>query len=66
VNVAGLNRAIGDDLPGAQGKTLADQTKIDLTVARGCAAGIFEKDKCEAHTPASVARRQELSGALAD
>ena len=48
---------IGDRLPGAQGLTLEDQERIDDTVARGCAAGLYVREKCDVHTVASAARR---------
>ena len=51
---------LGDDLAGAQGKTLTDQTKIDRNMARGCAAGVYSTSACDQHTRASAARRAEL------
>lgn len=59
-NVEGLSTVLGDALPGAQGKTLADQEKIDVTVARACAANVFNREKCDEHTIASADRRREL------
>lgn len=56
-NVDGVRRAIGQELPGAQGRTLEDQDRIDDTVARGCAAGIFPVELCNLHTKASADRR---------
>jgi|GEM_PF-2761092 len=55
--VNGVKRAIGQKLPGAQGLTLKDQDRIDDTVARGCAAGIYPVDLCDRHTQASAKRR---------
>ena len=60
-NVETLNRSLGDVLPGAQGLTLADQDRIDETVARGCAIGTWSPDRCDDHTAAAAARRAELS-----
>ena len=59
-SVGGLERVIGTSLPGAQGKTRADQVKIDRTVARGCAGGVYKQGLCETHTKASAARYEEL------
>ncbi len=59
-SVVGLRQAIGNTLPGAQGKTAADQTNIDLTVARGCAAKVYGKYECDKHTKSSAERRAEL------
>lgn len=56
----GLKLAIGDSLPGAQGKTVADQDKIDDTVAGGCATGVYSTVACRRHTTASAERRREL------
>lgn len=60
-NVPGLTAALGDALPGAQGLTIEDQERIDETVARGCAAGVWTRARCADHTPASAARRAVLS-----
>ena len=59
-SVSGLRSVLGDDLAGAQGKTLSDQTKIDRNMARGCAAGVYSSAACDRHTKASAARRAEL------
>lgn len=48
------------DLPGAQGKTIADQRKIDRTVAKSCSGGILDGRQCDLHTKASKTRRAEL------
>lgn len=55
--VTGLDAAVGDQLPGAQGLTLEDQDRIDDTVARGCAIGIYSPELCDLHTLASADRR---------
>lgn len=60
-NVAGVDRVIGDALPGAQGETTEDQDRIDETVARACAAGLYSTELCNLHTIASAERRAELS-----
>jgi hypothetical protein len=60
VNVSGLSRVVGDDLPGAMGKTVTDQDKIDLTMARLCRTRVIPQQSCERHTVASAARRAEL------
>lgn len=60
-SVEGLNRVAGDALPGAQGLTVEDQTAIDITVARLCAAEIFVSEECSRHTKASASRRAELA-----
>lgn len=57
VSVAGVDRVVGDQLPGAQGLTISDQNRIDDTVARGCAAGLYSRDLCNRHTFASAERR---------
>lgn len=59
-SVSGLDLVIGDQLPGAKGKEIADQEKIDDTVARACETGLYSKKLCRAHTDASYERRQEL------
>lgn len=53
--------AIGAGLPGAQGKTLADQERIDDTVAGGCAIEFYRPSECDLHTTASAERRRELA-----
>lgn len=59
-SVRGLDRAVGQELPGAQGRTLEDQDRIDDTVARGCASGVFRQADCARHSGASAERRREL------
>jgi len=61
VSVEGVRPVVGDSLPGAQGKTRADQIKIDRTVARGCSTGVFEAAQCDEHTKASADRFAELA-----
>lgn len=66
VSVGGVNRVIGDELPGAKGLTITDQDRIDDTVARACAAGLYSTDLCDRHSAASAERRYtkvETSGA---
>ena len=58
--VPALRSALGSSLAGAQGKTLADQTKIDRTMAPGCAIGLYTAAECDRHTKASAERRAEL------
>lgn len=60
-SVEGVDRVIGDALPGAKGQTTADQNRIDDTVARACAAGLYATNLCDIHTKASAERRSELS-----
>lgn len=62
VSVDGLDRAIGDELPGARGQTIEDQDRIDDTVARGCATGIFTRPACDRHSEVSADRRRVLVG----
>lgn len=57
-SVEGVDRVIGDELPGAQGLTIEDQDRIDDTVARACAAKLYDADLCNRHTTASAARRK--------
>jgi hypothetical protein len=61
VSVGGVDRVIGNALPGAQGQTINDQDRIDDTVARACAAGLYSTDLCDRHTVASAERRAELA-----
>ena len=61
VDVSGLDRAIGDELPGARGETIEDQDRIDDTVARGCATGIFTRPACDRHSEVSADRRRVLA-----
>jgi hypothetical protein len=58
--VPALRSALGSSLAGAQGKTLADQNKIDKTMAPGCAIGLYTASECDRHTKASADRRGEL------
>lgn len=58
--VPALRLALGNSLAGAQGKTLADQNKIDKTMAPGCAVKLYTPAECDRHTKASAARRAEL------
>ncbi|AZO38740.1 MAG: hypothetical protein E5V95_13570 [Mesorhizobium sp.] len=58
--VPALRSALGNSLAGAQGKTLADQNRIDRTMAPGCAVGLYTGAECDRHTRASAARRAEL------
>jgi len=58
--VPALRSAIGSSLAGAEGKTLADQNKIDETMASGCAVKFYTPAECDRHTKASAARRGEL------
>jgi hypothetical protein len=60
-SVGGVERTIGDALPGAKGETIKDQDRIDDTVARACAAGIYRAELCDLHTQASADRRAELA-----
>lgn len=60
-NVAGVDRLIGDELPGAKGETIADQDRIDDTVARACASGLYSPALCILHTKVSAERRKELA-----
>ncbi|TPJ98598.1 hypothetical protein FJ489_06635 [Mesorhizobium sp. B2-5-12] len=55
-----LRSALGNSLAGAQGKTVADQNKIDRTMAPGCAVKLYTRAECDLHTRASAARRAEL------
>ena len=66
VNVSGLRGVLGDTLGGARGETLEDQERIDSTMARGCANGIFSSGACARHTDASFERRIELSPMVGD
>lgn len=59
-SVEGLKQAAGDSLPGARGLARDDQVKIDRTVARLCAAGVYTKKKCAEHTKASADRFEAL------
>ncbi|WP_292243136.1 hypothetical protein [Mesorhizobium sp.] len=52
--------ALGSALPGAKGKTVEDQNRIDRTVAPGCAIGLYNAGECDRHTKASAERRAEL------
>ncbi|WP_273727625.1 hypothetical protein [Brucella gallinifaecis] len=48
-NVSGVRSVLGSDLMGARGATDADQRKIDRTIVRGCAGGVWSKDECAKH-----------------
>jgi len=58
--VPALRMALGSSLAGAQGKTLADQDRIDRTMAPGCAIKLYTSAECDRHTKASAQRRAEL------
>ncbi|TIM24479.1 MAG: hypothetical protein E5Y74_01690 [Mesorhizobium sp.] len=58
--VTPLRQALGNSLAGAQGKTVADQNKIDRTMAPGCAVKLYTRAECDLHTKASASRRSEL------
>ncbi|MGX5827351.1 hypothetical protein [Mesorhizobium sp. 43Arga] len=58
--MAPLRSALGNSLAGAQGKTIADQNKIDRTMAPGCAVKLYTRPECNLHTKASAERRAEL------
>lgn len=58
-----LSDVLGDTLPGARGWTVADQDKIDSTLARACAAGAYSKDLCRLHTTTTHNHRKTLTGA---
>lgn len=58
--VTPLRQALGNSLAGAQGKTIADQNKIDRTMAPGCVVELYTRAECDLHTKASAARRAEL------
>ncbi|MGU3577267.1 hypothetical protein ACLBWZ_17290 [Brucellaceae bacterium C25G] len=49
VNVNGVRNVLGSDLMGARGASDADQRKIDRTIVRGCASGVWSKDECAKH-----------------
>lgn len=59
-SVSGLSDVTGPSLPGAQGKTVEDQNRIDRTVARGCPGGLYSRPACDRHTESSAERRDEL------
>ncbi|QIG68821.1 hypothetical protein EVB68_084 [Rhizobium phage RHph_Y2_6] len=44
-----LGDIVGTNLVGAKGATPLDQDKINRTVARLCAGGVWNKNTCEAH-----------------
>ncbi|WP_411033856.1 hypothetical protein [Shinella sp. BYT-45] len=48
-DASGLRRVVGVDLIGARGATDADQRKIDRTVVRLCAGGVWRVDECGRH-----------------
>lgn len=49
VSSDGLRRVVGTSLIGAQGKTPADQAKINETAAGLCGGGIWTKSECARH-----------------
>lgn len=48
-SVSALGNIVGTNLAGAKGATAQDQDKIDRTVARLCAGGVWNKSTCESH-----------------
>lgn len=59
-NVESLTRVVGEDLPGAQGKTETDQRKIDSAVAGMCGADLYKRELCDKHTVASAERYMQF------
>jgi hypothetical protein len=55
-----LRLAIGNSPPGTMGKTIADQDRIDDTVAGGWATRVYKPAECDRQTKASAQRRAEL------
>lgn len=55
-----VKRIVGSDLPGAMGKTIADQDKIDSAMTGLCSVQVYDKKTCAEHGQASEARRDEL------
>nr|DAE48873.1 MAG TPA: hypothetical protein [Caudoviricetes sp.] len=47
--MSGVRNVLGTDLLGARGATETDQRKIDHTIVRGCAGGVWSKDQCAIH-----------------
>lgn len=56
VTAPALSEVIGTSLPGAIGRTEADQDKIDETVARACAGKVYTRALCDKHTEALAKR----------
>ncbi|MBY3257051.1 hypothetical protein HFO09_23135 [Rhizobium laguerreae] len=56
-DVSGLRRVAGTDLIGARGATDADQRKIDRTVVRFCAGGVWTRKECGLHGESLAAPR---------
>ena len=56
-DVSGLRRVVGTDLIGARGATDADQRKIDRTVVRFCAGGVWSRKECSLHGESLAAER---------
>ncbi len=48
-DVAGLRRVVGVDLIGARGATDGDQRRIDRTIVRLCAGGVYARAECARH-----------------
>lgn len=48
-DVSGVRSVLGNSLIGARGATSEDQSKIDRTIVRGCAGGVWTKAECKAH-----------------
>lgn len=59
-DVATLSDIVGPDLPGAQGKTLDDQERIDSAMSGLCSTGVIPREACGVHGQRSQARRDEL------
>jgi hypothetical protein len=55
--VSGLRRVAGTDLIGARGATDADQRRIDRTVVRFCAGGVWTRKECGLHGESLAAPR---------
>lgn len=50
---------VGNSLPGAIGATPADQRKIDRTVARGVAGGVYTRAEGQLHNAAKAAAQAQ-------
>lgn len=59
-DVTTLSDIVGPDLPGAQGKTVEDQDRIDSAMAGLCRTAVIPADACDLHGERSEARRAEL------
>lgn len=60
MSVAPIREAVGTDIVGARGASLADQNKIDATLAGPCKIGALTRQECARHDQVSAEHRRTI------